>query len=131
MNLAARQPSNRAAPGIHQERSATRAVMHPPARGEPRGGLLPPGVGTIHPIWGTPYRITAVMTAGVALLAGFVPLKSLANLVSIGTLFAFVIVSLAVPVLRRTRPLTRGRRGRPGSWPDCVAAWSGRPHPSR
>jgi APA family basic amino acid/polyamine antiporter len=68
-----------------------------------RDGLLPPGVGAIHPAWGTPYRITAVMTAGVALLAGFVPLKSLANLVSIGTLFAFVIVSLAVPALRRTR----------------------------
>src|SRR4029453_17667486 len=44
---------------------------------------------------------------GVALLAGFVPLSSLANLVSIGTLFAFVTVSLEVPVLRRTRPELR------------------------
>ncbi len=38
------------------------------------------------------------------LLAGFVPLTTLADLVSIGTLFAFVAVSLAVPILRRTRP---------------------------
>ncbi len=69
-----------------------------------RDRLLPPAVGAVHPRWGTPYRITAVVTVGIALLAGFVPLSSLANLVSIGTLFAFVVVSLAVPVLRRTRP---------------------------
>lgn len=69
-----------------------------------RDRLLPPAVGAVHPRWGTPYRTTAAVTVGVALLAGFVPLSSLANLVSIGTLFAFVIVSVAVPVLRRTRP---------------------------
>jgi APA family basic amino acid/polyamine antiporter len=69
-----------------------------------RDRLLPAGVGAVHPVWGTPYRITAVVTVGIAVLAGFVPLSSLANLVSIGTLFAFVIVSAAVPVLRRTRP---------------------------
>ncbi|WP_233412071.1 amino acid permease [Nucisporomicrobium flavum] len=69
-----------------------------------RDRLLPPAAGAVHPRWGTPYRITIVVTAGVALLAGLVPLSSLANLVSIGTLFAFVIVSVAVPILRRTRP---------------------------
>ena len=69
-----------------------------------RDGLLPAKVGEVHPRWGTPYRITAVVTVGIALLAGFVPLSSLANLVSIGTLFAFVVVSIAVPILRRTRP---------------------------
>ncbi|WP_240942830.1 amino acid permease [Planosporangium thailandense] len=68
-----------------------------------RDGLLPPGIGAVHPKWGTPYRLTVAMTAFVALLAGFVPLSALADLVSIGTLFAFVIVSLAVPLLRRTR----------------------------
>ncbi len=72
-----------------------------------RDRLLPAAVGAVHPAWGTPYRITAVVTVGVAVLAGFVPLSSLANLVSIGTLFAFVIVSAAVPVLRRTRPQLR------------------------
>jgi APA family basic amino acid/polyamine antiporter len=40
----------------------------------------------------------------VALLAGFVPLGTLAELVNIGTLFAFVLVSIGVVVLRRTRP---------------------------
>ena len=40
----------------------------------------------------------------VALLAGFVPISVLAEMVSIGTLFAFVVVSIAVVVLRRTDP---------------------------
>jgi APA family basic amino acid/polyamine antiporter len=69
-----------------------------------RDGLLPGGSSAIHPKYGTPYRITMVVTVLVALLAGFVPLADLANLVSIGTLFAFVLVSLAVPILRHTRP---------------------------
>ena len=72
-----------------------------------RDRLLPARVGAVHPRWGTPYRTTAVITVGIAALAGFVPLSSLANLVSIGTLFAFVIVSVAVPLLRRTRPEMR------------------------
>jgi basic amino acid/polyamine antiporter, APA family len=69
-----------------------------------RDGLLPPRLAAIHPRWGTPYVITAFTTAVVALLAGFVPLSELANLVSIGTLAAFVVVSVAIPILRRTRP---------------------------
>jgi APA family basic amino acid/polyamine antiporter len=69
-----------------------------------RDGLLPPAVARVHPRWGTPYRITIATIVLVVLLAGFVPLKALADLVSIGTLFAFVVVSVAVPVLRRTRP---------------------------
>ena len=40
----------------------------------------------------------------VAALAGFIPLEELAELVNIGTLFAFVLVSAAVMVLRKTRP---------------------------
>jgi APA family basic amino acid/polyamine antiporter len=69
-----------------------------------RDRLLPPAVAKVHPRWGTPYRITIATTLFVAVLAGFVPLGTLANLVSIGTLFAFVLVSAAVVVLRRTRP---------------------------
>jgi APA family basic amino acid/polyamine antiporter len=49
-------------------------------------------------------RMTLAYAALVLVMATFVPLESLANLVSIGTLFAFVLVSAAVPVLRRTRP---------------------------
>ncbi|MBY8872946.1 amino acid permease [Micromonospora sp. PLK6-60] len=69
-----------------------------------RDGLIPPSIAKIHPRWGTPYRISAIMTVGVALLAGFLPLSALADLVSIGALCAFVLVSLAVPILRRRRP---------------------------
>jgi len=69
-----------------------------------RDGLLPQAVATVHPRWGTPYRITIATVVLVMLLAGFVPLTTLADLVSIGTLFAFVVVSLVVPILRCTRP---------------------------
>ncbi|MEV4464318.1 amino acid permease [Micromonospora echinofusca] len=69
-----------------------------------RDGLIPPSIAKVHPRWGTPYRISAVMTVAVALLAGFLPLSALADLVSIGALAAFVLVSVAVPILRRKRP---------------------------
>jgi APA family basic amino acid/polyamine antiporter len=69
-----------------------------------RDGLLPVGLAKVHPRFGTPYRITVITGAVVAVLAAFVPLSELANLVSIGTLFAFVLVSAGVVVLRRTRP---------------------------
>jgi amino acid transporter len=94
-----------------------------------RDGLLPARLAAVHPRWGTPYVITALTTAVVALLAGFVPLTDLANLVSIGTLAAFVVVSVAVPVLRRTRRTCTGpsgSRSRPccpscPRWPACTS----------
>jgi APA family basic amino acid/polyamine antiporter len=67
-----------------------------------RDGLLPKAAAAIHPRFGTPVRITAVVTVVVTALSGFVSLGTLADLVSIGTLFAFVIVSAAIPILRRT-----------------------------
>ena len=69
-----------------------------------RDHLLPPGLAKVHPRYGTPYRITIATGVVVALLAGFVPLTALAELVNIGTLFAFVLVSIGVWWLRRTRP---------------------------
>jgi basic amino acid/polyamine antiporter, APA family len=69
-----------------------------------RDGLLPRWLSTVHPRFGTPYRITIIVGVVVAALAGFIPLEELAELVNIGTLFAFVLVSIAVIVLRRTRP---------------------------
>ena len=69
-----------------------------------RDGLLPPSVGRISPRFRTPTRITLVTTVAVCLLGAFVPLETLAEMVSIGTLFAFVVVSIAVAVLRRTAP---------------------------
>jgi APA family basic amino acid/polyamine antiporter len=73
-----------------------------------RDGLLPPTVAKVSPRTGTPVRMTLLFAGLVFVMATLVPLEELANLVSIGTLFAFVLVSAAVPVLRRTRPeLTR------------------------
>jgi APA family basic amino acid/polyamine antiporter len=69
-----------------------------------RDHLLPPTLGAVHPKYGTPYKITIITGIVVAVLAGLIPLSTLAELVNIGTLFAFVLVSLAVLILRRTRP---------------------------
>jgi APA family basic amino acid/polyamine antiporter len=69
-----------------------------------RDHLLPPALARVHPRYGTPYRITIATGAAVAVLAAVVPLEELALLVNIGTLFAFVLVSIGVVVLRRTRP---------------------------
>jgi APA family basic amino acid/polyamine antiporter len=69
-----------------------------------RDRLLPPRFAAVHPRYGTPYKITIITGVFVAVLAAAVPLEELANLVNIGTLFAFVLVSVGVIVLRRTRP---------------------------
>ena len=69
-----------------------------------RDRLLPPGLSRVHPRFRTPYRITILVGIVVAALAGFVSLDALADLTNIGTLFAFMLVSIAVIILRRRRP---------------------------
>jgi APA family basic amino acid/polyamine antiporter len=69
-----------------------------------RDGLLPRWLSKVHPSFGTPYRITLITGVVVAVIAGFVDLTTLADLVNIGTLFAFILVSIGVVILRRTRP---------------------------
>jgi basic amino acid/polyamine antiporter, APA family len=69
-----------------------------------RDGLLPSWLAQVHPRFGTPYRVTIIIGVVVALIAGLVPLSALAELVNIGTLFAFVVVSIGVVILRRTHP---------------------------
>lgn len=69
-----------------------------------RDGLLPPIFSRIHPRWGTPVLMTALTVGSVVVLSGLVPISVLAEMVSIGTLFAFLVVSIAVIVLRMTSP---------------------------
>jgi len=67
-------------------------------------GLLPPWASRIHPRFQTPHVTTIITGVIVTLAAGFTPIDVLGELVSIGTLFAFVVVAIGVIVLRRTRP---------------------------
>nr|WP_255426495.1 amino acid permease [Pseudonocardia sp. C8] len=69
-----------------------------------RDGLLPEKIGTAHPRWGTPHRMTIIGGVVCAAIAAFTPITALADMVSIGALAAMIIVAVAVPVLRRTRP---------------------------
>ncbi|WP_346101159.1 amino acid permease [Nonomuraea maheshkhaliensis] len=69
-----------------------------------RDGLLPRSMAKVHPRFGTPARLTTLIGVVTMALAGFVSFGELAELVNIGTLFAFVVVSIGVVVLRRTRP---------------------------
>jgi APA family basic amino acid/polyamine antiporter len=69
-----------------------------------RDGLLPPVFSRVHPRFQTPHLSTIGVGVVVATLAALVPLEELVHLVNIGTLFAFVIVSAGVIVLRRTQP---------------------------
>ncbi len=69
-----------------------------------RDGLLPPWVGRAHPKTGAPRASALLVGFAVAALAGFFPIAALGDMVSIGTLFAFAAVCLAVLVLRARRP---------------------------
>ena len=68
-----------------------------------RDNLLPRPLAQVNS-HGAPGRLTLLVGAVVALMAGFIPLTALAELVNIGTLFAFIVVAIGVVVLRRTRP---------------------------
>jgi len=69
-----------------------------------RDGLLPPLFGVVHPRFRTPHLSTILVGIVIAAVAGFTPITVLGQLVSIGTLLAFVLVSIGVIVLRRTAP---------------------------
>jgi APA family basic amino acid/polyamine antiporter len=69
-----------------------------------RDGLLPAKLSSVHPKYGTPYFATWLVGIVFGLIAAVVPLDVLAELVNIGTLAAFSLVSLAVIILRKKRP---------------------------
>jgi basic amino acid/polyamine antiporter, APA family len=67
-------------------------------------GLLPKFFGKVHPRFRTPYASTAVTGLCAAICGGLLPIGILGELVSIGTLVAFIVVCIGVLVLRHTRP---------------------------
>ena len=69
-----------------------------------RDGLLPPFVNKVHPKFQTPYLTSIVTGVVVAFFAAILPIRDAASLVSIGTLLAFVIVSVGILVLRVREP---------------------------
>ena len=69
-----------------------------------RDGLLPSCFLRLHPRYQTPHLIILLTTALVALIAGFLPVALVAELANIGTLGAFVLVSIGVIILRYTHP---------------------------
>jgi APA family basic amino acid/polyamine antiporter len=70
-----------------------------------RDGLVPPRFfAAIHERFRTPWKATILTGIFVSILASFLPLRVLAELVNIGTLFAFVVVCAAVLIMRRTNP---------------------------
>ncbi len=69
-----------------------------------RDQLLPAGVSKVHPRFGTPYITTIITGLVVATFAGLLRIDVVGEMTSIGTLFAFVVVCLAVIVLRIKRP---------------------------
>ncbi|MFD7813430.1 amino acid permease [Streptomyces sp. NPDC059785] len=69
-----------------------------------RDGLLPRFFSRVHPRFRTPHRPTILLGVVIAIVAGFTSLSELAELVNIGTLFAFIVVAISVIILRRKRP---------------------------
>jgi APA family basic amino acid/polyamine antiporter len=69
-----------------------------------RDGLLPQFVNKIHPRFQTPYITSIVTGIGVAIVSAFLTVREAGSLVSIGTLLAFVIVSIGIMVLRVREP---------------------------
>ena len=76
-----------------------------------RDGLLPRGASRTSPRFGTPVRLQIGVGVAVAVIAGLSQVELLEEMINIGTLSAFVLVSFGIPILRRTRPdLPRGFR---------------------
>jgi APA family basic amino acid/polyamine antiporter len=69
-----------------------------------RDGLLPAFFGQVHEKFRTPFKTNIFFMFFVSIFAGFVPVSDLGHMVSIGTLFAFVLVCVGVMILRKRMP---------------------------
>jgi APA family basic amino acid/polyamine antiporter len=69
-----------------------------------KDGLLPKFFGEIHPKFRTPWKTNIFFMVFVSIFAGFVPIKDLGHMVSIGTLFAFSLVCAGIMIMRKTMP---------------------------
>jgi APA family basic amino acid/polyamine antiporter len=73
-----------------------------------RDGLIPPSFTRIHPTWRTPFFSTIFFGICIALIAAFTPINIVGSLTNMGTLAAFILVSIAVPILRKRHPQLTG-----------------------
>jgi APA family basic amino acid/polyamine antiporter len=69
-----------------------------------RDGLLPPSFARVHPRFKTPHVTTILTGLVVGTVAAFASIDEMVDLTNIGTLFAFVLVCLGIPILRHTDP---------------------------
>ncbi|MEI7036844.1 amino acid permease [Fulvimonas yonginensis] len=81
-----------------------------------RDGLLPKWFSHVHPKYGTPARPTMILGVFTALVAGFLPIGEVAELVNIGTLAAFIIICGSVLVLRVRKPQLQRSFRTPALW---------------
>ncbi len=88
-----------------------------------RDGLIPPSFTRIHPAWRTPVYSTWFFGIAIAIIAAFTPINIVGSLVNMGTLAAFALVSIAVPILRARHPELKGSFTLPGG-PYIIPALS-------
>ncbi len=81
-----------------------------------RDGLLPEVLSKIHAKWRTLYVVTALTGAVVAFAAAFLPVGQLADIANAGTLYAFMMVAIAVMMLRKSEPNRPRKFKTPALW---------------
>ena len=81
-----------------------------------RDGLLPEKLSTIHPRFRTPYIVTAITGVLVGVAAAFFPVGQLADISNAGTLYAFMMVAIALLILRKREPGRKRHFRVPAAW---------------
>jgi len=81
-----------------------------------RDGLLPERLSAVHPKYRTPHVVTMLTGGAVALAAAFFPVGKLADISNAGTLYAFMMVAIAVMLLRKSDPGRKRAFRVPGVW---------------